>query len=161
MPNTRRPYIRKFVRDLSETSLLPKYAHLSSKCRSSICNPSFKFAELVTDTNGFIVRDESRREIVVAFRGTDVATLTDYITGPCSPSITYTSGLSHLICFCVDAQVMLAPYESPGVSGVPNATAVHLGFLNSYNSVASLVISIVRTQLELHPDYNVVCTGDF
>ena len=56
---------------------------------------------------------------------------------------------------------MLAPYESPGVSGAPNTTAVHLGFLNSYNSVASLVISIVRTQLELHPDYNLVCTGDF
>lgn len=90
------------------------------------------------NANGFIARDESRKEIVIAFRGTDALTLADYLT---------------------DAQVVLAPYYSPGVFNAPNATAVHLGFLNSYNSVAPLVLSIVGAQLELHPDYNLVCTG--
>jgi Lipase (class 3) len=62
--------------------------------------------------------------------------------------------------FYTDAQLVLVPYYSPGVSNAPNGTAVHFGFLNSYNSVAPLIIFMVRAQLELHPDYNVVCAGD-
>jgi len=97
-----------------------------------------QFAELVTNVNGLVVRDEGRKEIVVVFRGTDALVLADYLT---------------------DSQLSLTPYNSPGVEGVPNGTEVHSGFLNSYNAVASMVISITSSQFELYPDYDLVCTG--
>lgn len=43
----------------------------------------------------------------------------------------------------------------PGVG----SARVHAGFLISYNSVASHVISKVRSQLTAHPDYSVIVTG--
>jgi len=125
-------------------SELVRFAKYSSAVYQKICPRPLgnvlvaQFSELITNVNGFIVRDESRKEVIVAFRGTDGFTLMDYLT---------------------DARVILAPYNSPGVIDVPNGTTVHSGFLNSYNSVASLVISIVRSQLELYPNFNLVCTG--
>jgi len=93
------------------------------------------FNHLITDTNGFIARDNKRKEIVVAFRGSQQ--LLDIIT---------------------DFSISLVPLESPGMSGVGHAR-VHVGFLTAYNSVASHVISAMRSQLAAHPDYSVVVTG--
>jgi len=125
-------------------SELVRFTKYSSAVYQKICPRPLgntlvaQFSELVRNVNGFVVRDESRKEIVVVFRGTDAITLTDYLT---------------------NALVILAPYDSPGVIDAPNGTYVHSGFLNSYNSVASLVVSIVRSQLELYTDFNVVCAG--
>jgi hypothetical protein len=54
---------------------------------------------------------------------------------------------------------MLVPFKSPGVSDVGDAH-VHLGFLTAYNSVAYNVISVVETELKIHPDYSIVSTGE-
>jgi hypothetical protein len=53
---------------------------------------------------------------------------------------------------------MLVPFESPGVSDVGDAY-VHMGFLTAYNAVASNVISVVERELEIHPGYSIVSTG--
>ncbi|KAJ3570017.1 hypothetical protein NP233_g4674 [Leucocoprinus birnbaumii] len=88
-----------------------------------------------TGADGMIVRDDRKKEIVVAFRGT--SELTDVIT---------------------DILILLAPLQSPGLGDVGEAR-VHTGFLASYNSIASDVLRIVEKQLEAHPSYSVVVTG--
>ena len=37
-------------------------------------------SDLITDTHGYVARDDTRKEIVVAFRGS--IQLQDFITGP-------------------------------------------------------------------------------
>ncbi|KAL0948424.1 hypothetical protein HGRIS_011003 [Hohenbuehelia grisea] len=88
-----------------------------------------------TDTQGFIARDDEKKEIIVAFRGT--TSLTDAF---------------------VDILIVPVPLLSPGVHP-PLGSLVHVGFLTAYNSVASDVISTVRNQLQLYPDYNLVASG--
>ncbi|KAH9054312.1 alpha/beta-hydrolase [Lactarius vividus] len=92
------------------------------------------FSNLLTHTHGFVARDEARREIVVAFRGSHE--LADVLT---------------------DGNFVLAPLASRGVED--NAACVHAGFLFSYNSVRSVVLHAVREQLEAFPGYVVVLTG--
>ncbi|KAI0318750.1 alpha/beta-hydrolase [Amylostereum chailletii] len=89
----------------------------------------------VTDTQGFIVRDDTRREIVVALRGS---------TSP--------------VDFLVDSQIALVPIDIPGVNA-PSGTKVHFGFQTAWNSVASEVISTVKNELDAHPGYGIVTTG--
>lgn len=93
------------------------------------------FTDLITDTQGFIARDDTRKELVVAFRGSQ-----------------------QIANIFTDAAIMLVPFKSPGVSDVEDAYA-HMGFLTAYNAVASNVISVVETQLEMHPGYSIVSTG--
>jgi len=94
-----------------------------------------EFSEVITDTQGFVARDDNRKEIVVALRGS--TSLTDFL---------------------VDAQIELVPFVSPGVSPPAGSTA-HAGFLTAWNSVANTVISTVESQLVAHPGYNLVSTG--
>ncbi|KIM78843.1 hypothetical protein PILCRDRAFT_74960 [Piloderma croceum F 1598] len=93
------------------------------------------FTDIITDTQGYIARDDTRKEIVVAFRGSQ-----------------------QIANVFTDAAIMLTPFQSPGVDDVGDAY-VHLGFLTAYNSVASNVISVVKKQLEIHPGYSIVSTG--
>ncbi|KAJ7816841.1 alpha/beta-hydrolase, partial [Mycena olivaceomarginata] len=88
-----------------------------------------------TDTQGFIARDDTRKEIVVALRGS--TSLQDFVT---------------------DAGIALVPFLSPGVSA-PGGSTAHTGFLSAWNSVASSVISTVRAQVAAHPGYQLVSTG--
>lgn len=44
-------------------------------------------------------------------------------------------------------------------SSLVGGVEVHHGFLTSYNSVASIVISTVKAQLALHPSYSLVSLG--
>ncbi|KAF9529909.1 alpha/beta-hydrolase [Crepidotus variabilis] len=90
---------------------------------------------LATDTQGFIARDDTRKEIVVALRGS--SSITDFIT---------------------DATIALTSYSSPGASA-PAGTLVHTGFQTAWNSVASSVISSIKSQLAAHPDYSIVTSG--
>jgi len=81
------------------------------------------FNDAATSTQGFLARDDTNKLLVVALRGSQQ--LEDFI---------------------VDANIELAPLISPGVSA-PGGALVHAGFLAAYNSIASDVVSAVRTQL--------------
>ncbi|KAF8997925.1 Alpha/Beta hydrolase protein [Cyathus striatus] len=90
---------------------------------------------VVTDTQGFIARDDNKKEIVVSLRGS---------TSPTD--------------FLIDAELLLIPFVSPGVNA-PSGSLAHTGFLTAWNSVANTVISTVKSQLAAHPGYNLVSTG--
>ncbi|KAJ7607776.1 alpha/beta-hydrolase [Mycena polygramma] len=85
------------------------------------------------DTNGFIARDDNRKEIVVSFRGT--FSVADAVT---------------------DVDLFLTPFVSPGIS---KSFEVHSGFLDAYNDVADTVLSTVEDQVTKFPTYTVVVTG--
>ncbi|KAJ6455264.1 Alpha/Beta hydrolase protein [Mycena vitilis] len=85
------------------------------------------------DTNGFIARDDTRKEIVVSFRGT--FSVADAVT---------------------DVDLFLTPFVSPGIS---KSFEVHSGFLDAYNDVADTVLSTVEDQVTKFPTYAVVVTG--
>ncbi|KIJ55296.1 hypothetical protein M422DRAFT_41300 [Sphaerobolus stellatus SS14] len=90
---------------------------------------------LGTGTQGFIARDDNKKEIIVALRGT--SSLLDAVT---------------------DVEILLTNYQSSGVSA-PSGVQVHSGFLNAYNSVANSVISAVKIQLASYPNYKIVTSG--
>ncbi|KAF8507970.1 alpha/beta-hydrolase [Hysterangium stoloniferum] len=89
----------------------------------------------LSGTQGYVARDDTRKEIVIALRGS--SSILDFIT---------------------DADVFLTAYESPGVTA-PSGTEVHSGFLEAYNSVADTIISTVRAELKAHAGYNLVTSG--
>ncbi|KAF8151041.1 Alpha/Beta hydrolase protein [Crassisporium funariophilum] len=94
-----------------------------------------QFASPISDIQGFVVRDDYRKEIVVALKG----------------SISVTDLL-------MDSQIVLVPFISPGVK-LPPGARVHSGFLISWDSVALQVLALVREQLTRHPDYSIVTSG--
>ncbi|PPQ76888.1 hypothetical protein CVT24_008744, partial [Panaeolus cyanescens] len=91
--------------------------------------------DIFTDTQGYIARDDSRKEIIVAFRGS---------TSP--------------IDFINDVNFILTPFTSSGVSA-PGDVRVHSGFLNSWNSVAPTVLDTLKQQLVGQNDYTIVTVG--
>lgn len=117
------------------------YAKYCAVSYSSVCPRPMgnilvkRVRDKVTGTDGMIVRDDKRKEIVVAFRGT--SELTDAIT---------------------DILFILVPLRSTGLVGMGNAK-VHLGFLDAYNAVALDVLHIVQDQLAVHPSYRIIVTG--
>ncbi|RDB25660.1 putative feruloyl esterase A [Hypsizygus marmoreus] len=88
-----------------------------------------------TDIQGFIARDEHRKEIIVALRG----------------SASYVD-------FLMDMQLVLIPLITPGVV-LPPDTRVHSGFLLAWNSVALQILAIVSQQIKSHPGFSIVTTG--
>lgn len=94
-----------------------------------------QFSNSATDTQGYVARDDVRKEIIVALRGT-----------------------SNLQDFYTDSQTTLVKCASPGVA-YPSDTLCHTGFQNAYNSVAAQVISIVRAQTTSRPGYSIKVTG--
>ncbi|KAF7299730.1 Lipase-3 domain-containing protein [Mycena chlorophos] len=93
-------------------------------------------------TQTLIVRDNTRKEIVVAFRGT--FSLTDAVT---------------------DAKILLKPLICPGLDALELVnTTVHHGFLDAYNDVAEEIIGIVDGELkklkeEEEEGFRIVVTG--
>jgi len=84
---------------------------------------------------GFIARDDNRKELVVAFRGSQ-----------------------RIANVFTDAGILLVPFVSPGVNDVGDAY-VHMGFLTAYNAVAYNILYMIEKQLELYPGYYIVSTG--
>ncbi|KAF9482264.1 alpha/beta-hydrolase [Pholiota conissans] len=118
---------------------LERYTKYSSAVYQLIC-PSPLGNKLVKSfdisaTQGFVVRDDSRKEIIVAFRGT----------------------LEIADAF-VDLQILFTPLKSTGLSGFGDAQ-VHTGFLFAYNVVASTVLSTVKAQAAAYPSYKIIATG--
>jgi predicted lipase len=93
-----------------------------------------QFSNKITDTQGYVARDDSRKEIVVALRGS--SSTADAIT---------------------DISIILVPLIT-GNKTIPGANA-HVGFLTAWNSVSSQVLSTVKAQLAAHPDYSLVTSG--
>ncbi|KAJ7633798.1 alpha/beta-hydrolase [Mycena polygramma] len=112
------------------------YTKYSSAAYQSTCSSPLgnTLVESVSgDTNGFIARDDTRKEIVVSFRGT--FSVADAVT---------------------DVDLFLTPFVSPGIS---KSFEVHSGFLDAYNDVADTVLSTVEDQVAKFPAYTVVVTG--
>ncbi|KAJ4468246.1 Alpha/Beta hydrolase protein [Lentinula aciculospora] len=84
---------------------------------------------------GFVARDASRKELVIAFRGS--ASVADIL---------------------LDTQVELVPLISPGTS-VPHGVRVHTGFLTAWNLVSVQVFAILTEQLVLHRDIETIVTS--
>ncbi|EJC98555.1 alpha/beta-hydrolase [Fomitiporia mediterranea MF3/22] len=94
-----------------------------------------QFNNDTTNTQGFIARDDTNKQIIVSFRGSQQ--LQDFVT---------------------DADIVLTPFTSPGVQDTNNARA-HSGFLSAFNSVAPTVISTVSQQLSANPGFSLISTG--
>ncbi|KAJ6598584.1 alpha/beta-hydrolase [Mycena sp. CBHHK59/15] len=133
------PVKRSVSQDVFD-DLLFYYKYASSTytaCASPNGNVMVKqFDESSTDTQGFVARDDTKKEIVVAWRGSSA--VQDFLI--------------------TDAFVLLKSYQSPGVTP-PSGVEVHSGFIRSYNSVATQVIALVQDQLTQFPNYTVVSTG--
>ncbi|KAJ7664514.1 Alpha/Beta hydrolase protein [Mycena polygramma] len=88
-------------------------------------------------TQGFIARDDNRKEIVVAFRGT-----------------------FELKDFLADIKFRKAPFKSTGIpKHIGELVHVHRGFLDAYNNVVNDVLAHVKEELEDFPSYSIVVTG--
>jgi len=122
---------------------LVQYTKYSSAAYQMICPRPLgnklvgSFSNLLTSTRGYVALDDERKEIVVAFRGSQQ--IADFLT---------------------DGNLLLIPFTSPGVTlNSTDLAEAHAGFLIAYNSVSRSVVSTVRAQLEVHPDYSIVSTG--
>lgn len=121
---------------------LVRYTKYAAAAYNNVCpNPNGQqlvgyFSDAQTDTQGFVAVDNTRKEVVVALRGTS------------SPNDFYT-----------DSQTALIPCASQGVN-YPAGTRCHTGFQTAYNSVADQVINLVRGELARHfVPYSIKVTG--
>ncbi|KAI0032719.1 Alpha/Beta hydrolase protein [Vararia minispora EC-137] len=89
-----------------------------------------EFTNVVTGAHGFVARDDERREIVVAFRGSQQ--LEDMFT---------------------DANMFLVPH------GINDTVRVHAGFALAYESVKAVMLETVNEQVAFYDDYDVIVTG--
>ncbi|KAF7721090.1 hypothetical protein EC973_005420 [Apophysomyces ossiformis] len=136
------------VAPASTVNDLVHYTYLAANayCRSVVpggkwdcahCQPTIPDGKLVTtftsllyDTNGYIIRSDEKKQIDLAFRGTN--SFRNFVADFDFLSITY-----------------------PPVKGAK----VHGGFYKAYLEVAEKVITNMRKQLDEYPDYKVVVTG--
>ncbi|KAL0958316.1 hypothetical protein HGRIS_000461 [Hohenbuehelia grisea] len=108
----------------------------SDKCAKPNGNVFVKrINNAITDTQGFIARDDDRKEIIVALRGS-----------------------GSLIDGLVDIAFVPVPLISRGINP-PLFSFIHAGFLTAYNSVADVIINTVKDELVVHPDYTLVTSG--
>ncbi|EIM90596.1 alpha/beta-hydrolase [Stereum hirsutum FP-91666 SS1] len=102
----------------------------SSNGNTLVC----EFVNNVTDTRGFIARDDARKEIILSHGS---------------------NGLKGVI---TDLLFCLTDFVVEGTDP-PNGTLVHHGFLTAWNGVVDEVSSVFRSQLATHPGYSIVTTG--
>ncbi|KAH6909359.1 Alpha/Beta hydrolase protein [Coprinopsis sp. MPI-PUGE-AT-0042] len=90
----------------------------------------------MTDIQGFVARDDEKKELIVALRGS--ASVADIL---------------------LDASILLVPLLAPGITA-PSGVRVHTGILTAWDSVAIQVLTLLRAQLALHRDItSIVTTG--
>ncbi|KZW01242.1 alpha/beta-hydrolase, partial [Exidia glandulosa HHB12029] len=94
--------------------------------------------DLITDTHGYIARDDKRQEIVVAFRGR----CPSYLLLVCSHHLT-----SHI--------EIGANSDCTFTAG----TKVHMGFQAAWRSIAPTLIATITAMLVSFPSYTIVTTG--
>ncbi|EIM86754.1 alpha/beta-hydrolase [Stereum hirsutum FP-91666 SS1] len=130
-------------RTISETvydDLVFYFQYASSAYSTTCASPNgntlvTEFSDTGTDTQGFIARDDTREEIVVALRGSSSAE--DFLT---------------------DVELVLEDFVVTGTSP-PDGTTAHTGFLNAWNAVVDTVLSEVTSQLSDNPGYAIVTSG--
>ncbi|KAL0956988.1 hypothetical protein HGRIS_003088 [Hohenbuehelia grisea] len=86
-------------------------------------------------TQGYLIRDDKRKEIVLTFRGTSEPA--DVVT---------------------DAQAWFTDLKTPGVPGAKGAR-VHTGFQDAYNYVVKQVHELVDKEVKAYPKYQIIVTG--
>ncbi|KAG1854376.1 Alpha/Beta hydrolase protein [Suillus tomentosus] len=94
-----------------------------------------QFINPITATQGFIARDDTRKELVVAFRGS--------------------REISSAI---IDTSLLLSPLRGPGLPENTDAH-VHTGFLYAFRSVGDRVLNVLREQFKEFPQYDVTVSG--
>jgi len=99
-----------------------------SKLVIQLSNPS-------TNVQGFVARDDLRKEVVVALRGS-----------------------TSVIEVMLDTQVTLVPFICPGCR-LPAGTRVHSGFLTAWDSIVLEVQPVIEKLLSVHEGYSVVTVG--
>jgi len=138
--------------DATTYANLVHYAHfasasyiISSTGSSAQCKPqgatvTTYFSDGGTDTQGYIARDDSRKEFVVAFRGS--TSVTDYLEDAnIIPDLTFEGATS------CDLRELSVCY-------------VHSGFYNSWHAVEGTITSALASQRTgSYASYGVVVTG--
>ncbi|KIK37407.1 hypothetical protein CY34DRAFT_810367 [Suillus luteus UH-Slu-Lm8-n1] len=94
-----------------------------------------QFTDIITATQGFIARDDTRKEFVVSFRGS-----------------------REIASAIIDTSLMLSPLRGPGLPRDTDAH-VHTGFLYAFRSVGGRVLDVLREQFEKCPLYDVAVSG--
>ncbi|KAJ7221296.1 Alpha/Beta hydrolase protein [Mycena pura] len=93
--------------------------------------------DLLTDTHGYVARDDKRKEVVVAFRGS--VTPANFIT---------------------DALGALVEWDTARTkAAAPEGTKAHFGFQHAWCTIAEETVKIVTAELAAHPGYSIVTTG--
>ncbi|KZP24469.1 alpha/beta-hydrolase [Athelia psychrophila] len=131
---------KRTIDDDVYADLVYYFQYAASAYSNSCANPNgntlvTEFTNGDTYTQGFIARDDTRKEIVVSLRGSSSAG--DFLT---------------------DAELLLEDFTSPGVTP-PSGVSAHSGFLDAWNSVAPDVISSVTSELASNPGYAIVTSG--
>ncbi|KAF8245516.1 alpha/beta-hydrolase [Wilcoxina mikolae CBS 423.85] len=127
-------YIRPVI-DFTRAAKLSHCAYMPT-CNSPVGTTRiYTIRNDTYDTDGFISRDDKRREIIVAMRGTTT-----------QADVT------------VDLDNALVQSTLPGSEGCIGCT-VHQGFQHQWSAVANDVVRIVRAQLQLYPFYSITVTG--
>lgn len=123
--------------DATTYANLVRYVKFAGKAYTSFsCTGYTRVATInisSTDTQGYIARDDSRKQLVVVFRGS--VSQRNYQTDYNGTQIAYTTG------------------------GCTPSCKVHGGFAEAWNSAASLVISTLTSQLASYPGYTIYVTG--
>ncbi|KAK6980921.1 Alpha/beta-hydrolase [Favolaschia claudopus] len=96
-----------------------------------------KMFDLLTDSHGYVARDDTRKEIIVAFRGS------------VTPANFVTDALGALVDWDTKSTNVIAPPE----------TKVHFGFQNAWRVVCAKTMALVTSELAAHPGYTIVTAG--
>lgn len=94
-----------------------------------------QFTDVITATQGFVARDDTRNELVVSFRGS-----------------------REIASAIIDTSLVLSPLRGPGLPKNTDAH-VHTGFLYAFRSVGERVLNVLREQFEKYPEYEVAVSG--
>ncbi|KAF7327305.1 Lipase-3 domain-containing protein [Mycena kentingensis (nom. inval.)] len=120
---------------------LVHYFKYASSAYSPVClRPNgnvlvLQFGNQMSDIQGFIARDDHRKELIVAIRGS--ASITDML---------------------LDASIVLVPFLTPGVK-LPPGARVHAGFLAAWDTVAAQITATLAIQRRQHPGHRLVTVG--
>lgn len=120
---------------------LVRYAKYASGAYQVLCPRPMgntlvtQFTDIITSTQGFVARDDTRKELVISFRGSREI-----------PSA------------IIDTSLMLSPLRGPGLPKDTDAH-VHTGFLYAFRSVGDRVLNVLREQFEKFPRYDVAVSG--
>ncbi|KAF7311873.1 Alpha/beta-hydrolase [Mycena indigotica] len=96
-----------------------------------------KMFDLLTDSHGYVARDDKRAEIIVAFRGS--VSPQNFITDALGALVDWDSTISNI--------------------QAPEGTKIHWGFQKAWATLAAKTLALVTAELAAHPTYTLVTAG--